>query len=380
MRFGIPLALACGLIAGSALALTAPVKRSPDIADCGAEAGPDDLCRIAVGFDAAEAARRLGADPLAYWISGQTLNIAARWPGDALKISGTIEEGLTPLSEGPSDRFWGGSYRLAHMADSLLEVRLGLHPAQGPTLTYRGPQAPKATAVELLPRGRTPTVELDSQALGAPRKVTLYLPPAPPPATGYPVIYMADGQMLDSYIPLVDALIRRGVIRPVMLVGAWFGVDPAAPTSSTLRQHEFLKRQDPAAYGRHEAFILDEVVPLAEGRYHASGRPQDRMLFGFSNGADWALTLAADHPGFAGNVAAFSRSRLSDPRFEAATAPRLFLEAGRYEPAFFKPTEQLCRDAQAAGVTCRFAPYYAGHDTAAWQAELAKVLVAVFGA
>ena len=75
---GVALALLVAAPAFAQMPKPAPMLHSPWITDCGPKALPGELCRLPVAFEADDAEKHLAGKDLAYWISGQTLNIAAR--------------------------------------------------------------------------------------------------------------------------------------------------------------------------------------------------------------------------------------------------------------------------------------------------------------
>jgi enterochelin esterase-like enzyme len=241
-------------------------------------------------------------------------------------------------------------------------------------LQYRGPEAPPKPGMVDALKGRVEDLEIDSPNLKSKRKLVIYVPSAPPPKAGYPVVYMADGLSVYFYAHLVEKLIDDGKIRPVLLVGMANG--------GALRGAEYLPdpKAMPPEYLSHEAFVFNEVMPLAEKAYYASLRPQDRMSFGFSNGATWALSAALRHPGMIRHVAAFSIG-MPKAYFDFSNTGKLdlYLEAGRFEPSFFERTQAVCDKARQSRVKCGFMALYAGHDQAAWDIAFADTLTSVFG-
>ena len=358
-----------------------PVKRSKFIPDC--EVGRVvDLCRAPVDFDAVQAAARLGDRPLAYWIEGQTLKIAARNATPALKLTGSIQDGMAPLAEDAKGRLWAAAYRLPHLDESLIEMRLrpdpNPDPAKGVMLTWRGSRAPAFEASPAVLQGSIETLAVASPALKGERKVSIYRPKAPPPSGGYGVVVTTDGVDLEQYAPIVDALIAQGRIRPLVMVGVWAAYDPAVTAPGGLRWREYGKGVDEAAYAAHAAFVLDELLPRLQRDEHLSDKAGDWMLFGFSNGADWSLAVATSHPDRFGSVAAFSPAD-GAVDFSKAKGLRVFLEAGRYETPFLIAAGKVRDAALAAGAPCTLDTYYVGHSSGVWRMQFAKTLVAVFG-
>jgi enterochelin esterase-like enzyme len=264
-----------------------------------------------------------------------------------------------------SGSLWGATYQVAQLDKAIIEMSLDGKP---PTVVWRGPQAPPAPPSNPELKGKLETVEIKSATLSAPRKVSVYVPPGAAPKGGWPVVIAADGQGIEPYLAVVDALIERREIQPVAVVAIWSGANGG----------EYLRGQDPDAYGRHAMFVQREVLPLALSRFAINRDPARRMLFGYGNGGDWAVQAALRDPDMAKNVAAFSVSGLSEPPFRSGRSLHLHMAVGAYEAPYLKGSRQICSLASASGTPCALEVTYSGHASLIWQADLAKALKAVF--
>lgn len=356
---------------GFSIANAQPQKTLRVLPLCQAASAMDAGCFAAVDFDAQTAADHLGAKNLAYWIEGTTLRIAARGNGDlAPDLCCTFQDRMQLLAGTPQG-LWGLQYNLPYIDESVLNLSLLVDMRAVESLDYRGPKAPAVSRLETL-KGRTETIEIDSRNLGQKRNITIYTPPEPPPEDGYPVVYMADNSV-DAFAPIVEKLIVDGLVRPVLLVGMDNG--------GAARGREYLPGIDPPGYERHEAFVLDEVMPLAETRFHASRKATERMTYGFSNGANWALSFGIRHRNLFDQVSAFAVA--GSPKqgygFASAQGQTLYLGAGAYD-YFNKQTSAFCKQARQAGVTCHYLTIYSGHDPAMWEQGLIGALQGAFPA
>lgn len=359
------LSLACGVMLGWLTCQGADAQPfqglSRVLPHCQVASAMDAGCFAEVDFDANTAQGQLKGKNLAYWIEGTTLRIAARGSGDqAPHLCCTFQDAMQPLSSGP-EGLWGLQYHLPNIDETILDLSLLVEGRRTDILDYRGPRAPVAARVESL-EGRTETLEIDSRHLGQKRDITVYTPPAPPPEGGYPVVYMADNAV-EAFAPIVEALIRDGTIQPVLLVGMDHG--------GQARAREYLPDLDPAAYQRHEAFVLEEVIPLAESRFQASRQASGRMTYGFSNGANWALAFGMKHHDRFAQVSGFAVAGNINQDYGFASAPgmRLYLGAGAYD-IFYAPSSAFCKRARQAGLTCHYLTIYSGHDAAMWEQGL----------
>lgn len=338
-------------------------------------------CAIDIDFTAQQAAQRLGKKTLTYWIDGNTVRVAARTDDndDAPMLCCTFQDPMEPLGADAHGKLWGRVYKVSGLDKAIISmILLG---QSTDYQTYRGAHAPPAPQLTNRLDGKVETVTVHSTYLKADRQIVIYTPAAPPPETGYPVVYMGDGKAVNFDAHMIDQLIRDGKIRPILLVGIAGGEGPPlADGGLDQRNREYLINRAPDDYLAHEAFVLKEVMPLAETRYHASQRAADRMVQGTSAGASWALSFALRHHDLVDQAAAFSVSIPANAfDFSQAKGLRLYLEAGRYEDERFRPaTLAACKAAKAVGAHCRFIDLYAGHDSEAWNYAFVETLKQVF--
>jgi len=346
-----------------------PQKMSRVLPLCEAASAMDVGCFATVDFDARSAVAHLAGKNLAYWIDGATLRIAARGSAnEAPDLCCTFQDRMQSLA-GTPEGLWGLQYHLPFMDETILNLSLLEEGRQKEALEYRGPKAPTTAYVEAI-KGRTETIEIDSRHLEQKRNITIYTPPVPPSEGGYPVVYMADNSV-EAFAQIVEKLILDGRIRPVMLVGMDNGGEA--------RGREYLPGLDQQAYERHEAFVLDEVMPLAETRFHASRQAAERMTYGFSNGANWALSFGIRHRNLFDQVSAFAvaGSPKQDYAFASAQGQALYLGAGAYD-YFDRQTSAFCKQARQAGLICHYLTIYSGHDPAMWEQGLIGALEGAF--
>jgi enterochelin esterase-like enzyme len=349
------------------------LSHTPYVLDCGPRSLATELCRQAIGFTPQDAARRLGAANLAYWIDGHTLNVVARSNEPEVVLAGTIQEDMTPLPFGPG--LWGASYRVPELDKSIIEMGMDDNRSVAPTLLYRGGQAPPAPPSNAALKGRVQTLDIKSVALGGSRQVSVYIPPGRAPKGGWPVVIAANGEAMGPYLSMIDALIERREIQPVAVVAIW-------SDGKAAQAGEYLHGKDADAYQRHALFVAREVMPMMEKSFSITADPARRLLFGYGDGADWTLETAARDPAMAGSIAAFSPPALTEPPWRPAKGAhqRIYVAAGAYEPPFVKGGRQTCNLAGASGDICTLQIAYAGHTPAFWQSELARVLKLVFPA
>ena len=362
IRAGLGLVLALLSIVPAAAQMPAPkaMLHSKSINDCGPKPVADEICRLPVAFEADEALMHLDSKDLAYWIDGQTLNIAARAMADEAVLEGSIDEGMTPLST--RRPIWGAAYRLTAIDKAIVELRLRGHPQA--QFVYRGPNAPAAPPANDPLVGHLETIDIKSGALGQ-RKLQVYVPPGKTPAGGWPVVIAAGIDDLGPYAAIADALIQQHQARPVAVISLGTG------------EGQYLRRRDPDAFIRHNMFVRREALPLVEERFHLAKGADNRMLWGIGAGGDWVLDTVARDDSAAAQVAAFSPPGLTEFPFRNRKL-KLYLQAGSFEPPYAKGARSTCNLAGASFATCKLDITNSGHAPLIWQAEWAKVLKEAF--
>ena len=148
------------------------------------------------------------------------------------------------------------------------------------------------------------------------REVVVYLPPGYSEKDNfpYPVALLQDGQnIFDTQTAVfgvdwgveetAERLIVEQEIRPVILVAVYNSPD---------RVIEYTPFPDPEHGGGgaslYEEFLLEELLPFLETRYHLSKRTEDRAVIGSSLGGLLALHLGWSHPKQFGSVGSLSPS------------------------------------------------------------------------
>lgn len=145
-------------------------------------------------------------------------------------------------------------------------------------------------------RGTTTRHRLQSRALGALRRFTVYTP-AGFEAASLPVVLVQDGvayQRVAGLQRVLEALLDRGEVRPAHLVF----IEPADRTV------EYGFNPD------YRAFITDELLPFVAAHHPCS---EECLLLGASLGGLVSATLALEHPELFGTVLCQSGAFLGTP-------------------------------------------------------------------
>ena len=136
---------------------------------------------------------------------------------------------------------------------------------------------------------------LASSFLGRDVEVSVLLPPVDGGGALLPVLYLNDGQDLErlGLQATLDALFARGAVRPFVVV---------APHANELRVQEYGTAAHADYNGRgsragaYASFVLEELLPFAQGTYQASADPAAAVVAGFSLGGLSAFDLVWHHP------------------------------------------------------------------------------------
>lgn len=217
-----------------------------------------------------------------------------------------------------------------------LPALMGCAQAQGP--------APAVLAVEVAPAEAAPrheTFTIASRHTGETRTINVYLPPSyasDGPGVAYPTLYMPDGGMNEDFPHLATALdagIRAGTVRPMLLVGIENTErrrDMTGPTQ-VASDRDIAPRVGGSAAFR--AFIANELIPAIETRYRADA---SRGIIGESAAGLFIVETLFEQPGLFDTHIAISPSLwwndarlVKDARERMAREPalrgRLFLSS-----------------------------------------------------
>lgn len=225
-----------------------------------------------------------------------------------------------------------------------------------------------ATLAQTTPEPATPQViESETRMADLPgprpnttRAILIWRAPSTPASGVLPTLYLADGaNALYLVAARLRPLIEAGAMPPVQLIALTPDLDH--------RQDEYIQRGRPR-YRAHETCVLQTVIPWAERVARAS--PEQSAIGGYSNGAAFALFMAADHPDILSGVLAHSPVATADsfrvdPR---AAHVRWALSAGRqeYNGYPFGAVTTVQGAAAAQGAAVRLCTGGWGHDPYAW--------------
>ncbi len=278
-----------------------------------------------------------------------------------------------------------------------IDVRRGSHDGR-----FRGPLAPPELPSNDPLVGSTFDHAVESDALGGPRRVTVYRPPGHQAGDDLPVVYATDGNLFAPYARRLDAAIEDGTCPPVVVVAAHAA--PMNPIEGNIRALEYLQGFDAERFAAHQRFFTVELVAWAETELGVATEPARRGVFGCSDGAGPALAPAGANPRAYGHVFAYSTGMPPDPSVLAAPAPAsdrpadgrgstggasggwtatthpmVHLCAGTLEGGFHQATEAWAGYLHLQGARYHFTERVAGHDLIQWAEELPVALARAWG-
>ena len=185
-----------------------------------------------------------------------------------------------------------------------------------------GAQRPDETVIAEIDRETRYMNDLPGPQPGTTRPIAIWRAPNTPSGP-LATLYMADGaEGVRVAAARLQPLIEARVIPAVQIVGLF--ADPEH------RQDEYIQFGR-LRYRAHERWLLETVIPWAERVARAS--PDQRIIGGYSNGAAFALFMAAEHGDvFAGVLAHSPMAEAETFHIERSPRPlRWALSAGRGE-------------------------------------------------
>lgn len=224
-------------------------------------------------------------------------------------------------------------------------------------------------------RGHVRADTIRSQALGARKRLLIYLPPSydRQPARRYPVAFYLHGAWgaEDDWIALgrldraMDSLVATGM--PEMIVVLPDGDDGWYTTWNTLNNtvacHADTRRREPAAtycvpWPKYDEYVARELVAYIDSSYRTLAQREHRGIGGLSMGGYGAISLALRYPDVF--AAAASHSGVLSPRY---AGPIPYARPTRYATAL-----DGIRGRYAPPLWVLMEPAF-GRDTTGWRAR-----------
>jgi enterochelin esterase-like enzyme len=188
------------------------------------------------------------------------------------------------------------------------------------------------------------------------RRVTVYLPPAPPEA----IVFAGDGQMISQW----GRFLETADVPSTMVVGVYRAAD------ETLRLHEYSPNFDPERFAAHERFFVEEVGGWLRSRFGVTLPSERTAVLGVSAGGELALALGLQHPERYGAIfSASPGAGYRPPDQMPSRLPRTYLVAGTLEPFFLDNAARWAAALRGANADVVMSQRAAGHDQEMWRRE-----------
>jgi enterochelin esterase family protein len=226
-----------------------------------------------------------------------------------------------------------------------------------------------------IPHGTLRDTIIFSSLLGNTRPVRVYLPPGYPAGEeSYPVILFHDGP---EYISLgqadniFDFLISEKLMKPV--IGVFVPPVDRAEEYSGNKMEKFT------------AFIIEELMPVMDGRYKTSKDPAKRVVAGASAGGNISLYIGLKHPEQFGNILAQSSNVVPaiTKAFSKGASPGLsvYLDMGTYDIDFLISRVNVLRDIlEKKEYRYHYEEWHEGHSWGNWKGHLRIPMMQFFPA
>ena len=260
-----------------------------------------------------------------------------------------------------------------------------------PSSYYSGSEAPSSPYWQRrsdVPGGSLENVEIDSQALGGKRTVTVYTPANyEKNANRLPLILLFDGESYLATIPtprILDNLIADAAIPPVVVAFV---------------HSRGTRNEDLQPNANFQKFISAELLPWLRNRYRLSKDPKLNVVAGSSFGGLAAAYTAFMHPEIFGNVLSLSGSFWWSPNYAQSPSPspnagwmvkqfaesgpkpiRFYMSVGSWESAGALSANRILHSVlmgKSNLVTYREDP--AGHNQGNFQVTLPEGLIILLG-
>lgn len=169
--------------------------------------------------------------------------------------------------------------------------------------------------------GKVVTVTIDSKALGAVKKVNVYVPGGYDKSSArYPVVYLLRGHEREWVNPkedgsrggrtaatIADELIAAGTVPPLILVMPGLATDDNRIPGLGINfvQPELVTAEPTVGPGRFEDYMVKEVLPAIDAQFRTIADRKHRGIDGFSLGGFSSLSLALRFPDLFSSVGAF---------------------------------------------------------------------------
>ena len=321
------------------------------------------------------------------------VTVAGEMPGGARSLT-RDERGVWSVTMGPlepniySYSIAVDGFRTADPSNSKLK------PEPGPTTSMfqiRG-EPPLLHDLQDVPHGVVSLLECPSKSLGKVRYARVYTPPGYEKGgrAKFPILYLLHGSgdnegtwsdFGHAHV-ILDNLLAQKTIKPMIVVMADGHAAYAQPPATN----------SPAATGRFvapfEHDLLEDLLPLVEGRYRVRSGRENRAIVGLSMGGGQALGIGLNHLELFAWVGGMSSavgdpnttlaSLAADPKATNEKLKLLWFACGKADSLLGR-NQQLDDWLKQHNLNHEFIQTEGGHAWPVWRNNLAQFTPLIFG-
>lgn len=229
------------------------------------------------------------------------------------------------------------------------------------------------------------TDSIFSENLDEMRLLTIYLPDGyiSGKTDEYPVIYATDGQLItESYRRSIDSLIGNQLVKPFVLIGSHSNEKPIGGVEYRNLDYKRMTYNPEfpltIRFDQHMKFFTEELITYSESKYHVSGKANERSFYGVSNGADFGVSLAQDHPELIKNMVLLSvfNGKGEVFRWKKKDAMYFYLGYGLKELSHVKEeAEHMRKYFLENDIYSTLVTWPGGHDRKEWESAFVNALI-----
>jgi predicted esterase len=313
----------------------------------------------------------------AVWQEGDVLTFLYRSSEDLVRVTGSVQK---PMSHIEGTDLWVLRLRMQGWDSLLVAYSFYTPEGSGKKLYWRGKNAPEPVVKASSLQGQILERSIASTYLQEERKLTVYMPPGTP-KQDIPALFMADGQDCKGFAAVLEPLILKGKVRPVAIVGVhnggFRGPNGVFSRETDFRAKEYVPGVDEDRFGKHLRFFAEEVPAWAAKELGVSVARNDRAVFGYSNGAAFAQSIATRRPEVFGYSMPLSTGIPLPAAKPESALPEFYYAAGMLE-AFIGPTTASYKQVLAWGGKAEMRTYFSGHEESTWTAGFADLVPRIF--
>lgn len=237
------------------------------------------------------------------------------------------------------------------------------------------PDGPAVWQTRPVPHGSVDVNWQDSRVLNDTRQVWVYTPSGYEKAkSAYPVLYLfhgsndtAAGWTLAGHAHFIfDNLIAEKKMVPAVVVMPY---GHAVPFGSARE----LQAKNTALF---ERYLLEEVMPMVEGKYRVAKVRAKTAIAGLSMGGGQALSIGFKHAARFSALGAFSAAAPAD--LDVTNAPPLIWFACGKDDSLVTRNEELAAKLKAKGIKHTYQTTEGNHTFTVWRRYLAEFMPLLF--